>query len=88
VAIGAEWSSARSYATRVANLRGTGTGERLNGNYSLKGATASTSATVLDDAAVDRLMGGPETDWFFVRLSGTGSDTLDFSPATELRDSV
>ena len=62
LAIFAEWSTtARDYVTRVANLRGTGTGTRLNGDYFLK-----LEDTIFgDDGAVDSLTGGTGRDWFF-----------------------
>lgn len=47
----AEWSSNRSYASRVANLKGTGSGTRLNA------ATFLNSSTVLNDNAIDSLFG-------------------------------
>ncbi len=59
----AEWASTRSYALRVANIGGTGTGTRLNGNNFLR------TGTVLDDAAVDSLVGGVATlDWLLYNL--------------------
>ena len=61
-AILAEWNSTRAYATRVANLRGTGSGPRLNGFYFLKDAV-----TVLDDAMADTLTGSAGEDWFFYK---------------------
>ncbi|MHC5538636.1 hypothetical protein ACYOEI_10475, partial [Singulisphaera rosea] len=53
----------RSRATRIANLSGTGTGTRLNGNNFLV-----TGSTVLDDVAADLLYsqaGAPTPDWLF-----------------------
>jgi Ca2+-binding RTX toxin-like protein len=58
-AILAEWSSGRDYATRIANLSGTGTGPRLNGN------TFLTNLTVLDDGVQDQLTGSSGLDWFW-----------------------
>jgi hypothetical protein len=63
----AEWTSNRSYADRVANLRGLGTGTRLNGDYFLK--TTGPDATVFDDGATDELNGGPGMDWFFADVA-------------------
>ena len=62
----AEWSSTRSNAARVANLKGTGTGTRANGSIFLK-----TSVTVIDDGVRDDLFGGGGSgvDWL---LLGTG----------------
>ena len=65
-AIMAEWTSARSYAHRVANLSGTGSGPRNNGNYFL--IAGGPSATVFDNGAIDVLNGGSGMDWFFANL--------------------
>ena len=64
----AEWSSARDYATRVANLSGTGSGPRLNGNTFLQANT-----TVLDDGIQDVLTGSSGQDWFWANYKGTGA---------------
>jgi Ca2+-binding RTX toxin-like protein len=66
-AVMVEWTSPRSYATRVANLRGTGSGPRSNDHYFL--TVSGPDATVFDDGAVDVLHGGSEMDWFFASLS-------------------
>ncbi|HUQ69182.1 MAG TPA: autotransporter-associated beta strand repeat-containing protein, partial [Planctomycetaceae bacterium] len=59
-AVMAEWTSARSYALRVANLTsGSGSVDRLNGSYFLN------SQTVHDDDDADVLTGSAGTDWFF-----------------------
>jgi large repetitive protein len=55
----AEWGSSRSYAERVANLRGAGTGPRLNDD------TFLTNLTVLDDGIGDLMTGGSALDWFW-----------------------
>jgi extracellular elastinolytic metalloproteinase len=65
-AVLSEWSSARDYATRVANLIGTGTGPRLNGN------TFLTDCTVLDDCVQDQLTGSSGLDWYWA----LGQDTI------------
>jgi Ca2+-binding RTX toxin-like protein len=74
LAILAEWTSGRSYAVRVANLMGTGTGSdftnRQNGSYFLK--TDGTDATVFDDDRADVLTGSSGQDWFFANLQGSG----------------
>ena len=63
-AVLAEWTSARSYAIRRANLTsGSGSANRLNGSYFLDGQT------VHDDADTDVLTGGSGADWFFADLS-------------------
>jgi hypothetical protein len=66
-AVMAEWTSARDYATRIANLSGTGSGPRNNGNYFL--TASGPSATVFDNGAIDVLNGGSGMDWFFASLS-------------------
>ena len=59
IKIQAEWVSSRDFVTRVLNLTGNGTGPRKNGNYFLEPGT-----TVVDDDAVDTLLGGGDLDWF------------------------
>mgnify|MGYP000901341363 CR=1 FL=1 len=59
-----EWLSGRTYAERVANISGTGIGPRNNGDFFLQ-----PGATVLDDGAVDTLLGGSELDWLIYRLT-------------------
>jgi Ca2+-binding RTX toxin-like protein len=73
-AILAEWSTSRSYTPRVANIKGTGTGPRANGNYFLK--AAGSDATVFDDGAADVLTGSSGRDWFFANRSGGVLDVL------------
>ena len=67
----AEWTSSRDYATRVANLQGTGSGtdydNRQNGNYFLQANT-----TVLDDGIQDVLTGSSGQDWFWANYQGGG----------------
>ena len=64
-AIHSEWTSARSYAVRVANLQtGTGSLIRNNGTFFL-----AVGSTLLDDGAADSLTGNAGSDWFI--LSGT-----------------
>jgi subtilase family serine protease len=56
-----EWTSSRSLADRVANLRGTGSGPRNNGDaFLIPGVTA------LDDQAVDTILGGGDGDWLLL----------------------
>ena len=67
-AIMAEWTSGRDYATRIENLRGTGTGPRSNESYYLIAQDSEEldpAATVFDDDARDVLTGGQGRDWFF-----------------------
>ena len=70
----AEWTSSRSYSSRVSNLRGTGTGTRLNGSVFLN------SSTVLNDSAIDTLMGSSGQDWF---LGSIGQDLFSGRAANE-----
>ncbi|MBL9124643.1 MAG: putative Ig domain-containing protein [Planctomycetaceae bacterium] len=58
----AEWSSQRSYEARVANLLGTGTGVRLNGDDFL-----IAGVTVQNDASIDNLYSDTHGDlhWLF-----------------------
>jgi uncharacterized protein (TIGR03118 family) len=65
-----EWTSAHSYATRVANLR-TGVG----------GLPRLDSTTVFDDGAVDTLRGNKGLDWFF---AGPNDTLPDRHPAEEM----
>jgi Ca2+-binding RTX toxin-like protein len=55
-AVTAEWSSARSYSQRVANLR---SGVGADAAYQLN------PTTLLDDFTVDSLYGGQGQDWFW-----------------------
>jgi Ca2+-binding RTX toxin-like protein len=73
-AVMAEWTSGRDYATRVANLSGTGSGPRRNGNSFL--TAGGPSATVLDDQDSDDLVGGPGLDWFFAHLGRHRTDDV------------
>ena len=71
-----EWCSGRSYAARVANLQGTGTGSdfasRLNGNIYLRTTDQQATTTVFDDNSADLLTGASGQDWYFANLWGTG----------------
>jgi Ca2+-binding RTX toxin-like protein len=73
-AILAEWTSARTYSQRVANLRGTPNPQlanRLNGNSFLV-----SGATVFDDGVADSLSGGTAADWFFADPLDVVSDAV------------
>ncbi len=69
-AIMSEWTSGRTYAARVANLGGTGSGPRLNGNYFLQ--ASGPAQTVFDDGDKDTLTGSAGKDWFFANYQGGG----------------
>ncbi len=58
----AEWSSNRSYSSRVSNLKGSGAGPRNNGSTFIQ------NLTLIDDPSVDLLFGTAGQDWFV----GTG----------------
>lgn len=68
-AIMAEWGSERTVQQRVDNLRGVGSGQRLNGTTFLTAGT-----TVLDDDRRDKLRGSEGIDWFFADLDGLDGD--------------
>lgn len=66
-AIQAEWTSVRAYAQRVANISGSGSGPRNNGDSFLApGVTAFNDRPASLDPAtliVDHVMGGNDADW-------------------------
>jgi ELWxxDGT repeat protein/autotransporter-associated beta strand protein len=84
-AVMAEWTSSRNYATRVANLRGGGSGPRANGMFFLK--AHGPGATAFDDGAVDRLTGSDGADWFFANL-GHNKDRITDLQAGEFADDL
>ncbi len=70
-AISDEWTSARPFASRVANLQGnnpnaTDFAARLNGNIFL--ITDAPNATVFDDGVKDTLNGGAGSDWLLYNM--------------------
>lgn len=65
-----EWTSNRDYASRVANLSGTGSDPRLNLDYFL--TATGPDQTVFDDGATDSLTGSAGVDWFFANYQGGG----------------
>lgn len=73
-----EWSSDRDVDTRMANLSGTGSGDRSNGSFLLLATGDDESpASVFDDLAQDVLLGGHDSDWYFGRRSGSDQTVLD-----------
>jgi hypothetical protein len=63
----AEWTSARTYQSRVKNIKGIGNGKsdfanRLNGNVFLK--KNGQAQTVFDDPVANELTGSSGDDWF------------------------
>ncbi len=81
-----EWTSARTYVERTANLFGNGTGDRANGLVFLTldrywcdeymGEWQIATGTVHDDDASDVLTGSAGQDWFFANMV-LGSETPD-----------
>ena len=74
-----EWTSARDYLSRVANIRDGSGGGGVNGAFFFD------NATVNDDGAVDTLTGSLGQDWFWARTNAVadaitdrvGGETLD-----------
>jgi hypothetical protein len=60
LALLAEWNSAHDFATRQANITGTGDGTGLNGNTFLQNGV-----TVLDASTGDKLNGAAGKNWYF-----------------------
>lgn len=83
-----EWSWFRTYAQRVANIQGTGSGPlfdaRGNGNFFL--VKDGLVGTVHDDAAKDTLTGSTGKDLFFGTLSPEIKDVLTDKARSEVRD--
>jgi Ca2+-binding RTX toxin-like protein len=78
--IQAEWTSGRPYADRVANLQGSGVGPRFNGETFL-----TPGITVLDDGAVDSVLGDSEEDWLLYDFSeDLATDVEIFEIATDI----
>lgn len=82
-----EWTNtSRSYQTRVRNIRGTGTGTRLNGNYFLQNAPIQTLG--VDPGTADSLWGGVGQDWFITDDATDLTDRVSGGSAPEDRDSA
>lgn len=80
----AEWSSSRTYQQRIDNLRGIGTGVRLNGETIL--GTDPRESIFADEGSVNDILGGSSVDWFIASLndllpdrvlSGSSAERLD-----------
>jgi hypothetical protein len=72
-AILAAWGGPGSFSARVSLIQrtGLGAGNRIRLN----------DASVLDDTAVDLMIGGAGNDWFFAEMArGPDQDRLDASP--------
>jgi Ca2+-binding RTX toxin-like protein len=78
----AEWvEPTRTYQQRIDNLMGTTSGGN-NGSWYLRNAIAPADDTLLDDGAVDTLLGGTDLDWFIAAASDV---TTDFASGTETK---
>ncbi|MBX3413332.1 MAG: trypsin-like serine protease [Pirellulales bacterium] len=75
LAIRDEWTSANDYATRIAHLTGAAAGG-LNGEYILT-TTPVETATILNDGAIDTLIGGSELDWYWLDFGTEVVDDLE-----------
>jgi probable HAF family extracellular repeat protein len=73
-AVMAEWTSNHSYTERVANLSGTGSSDRLNGNYFL--TAGGNAPTVHSGHSVDTILGGSGQNWYFANLDGSIIDKI------------
>ncbi len=90
-AIMAEWNSGRTYAQRIANIRGTGSATRANGNNFLIANSTLASNTVFDDNAEDKVEGDDGLDWFFVNTDGdlgTKKDKMEDRRSSETVDDI
>ncbi len=80
-----EWSNtSRNYLTRLQNIRGTGTGTRLNGNNFLQNTPSDT--LLVDPGSADQLFGGLGQDWFITDDATDITDQLLTGTAPEQRD--
>jgi Ca2+-binding RTX toxin-like protein len=87
-ALQSEWTSGRSYAARVANLRGAGSGSRSNGSIFLRTRPApGARQTVFSDTSVDAIAGSTGRDWFLANADTAGSAALG-GPADRISDRV
>jgi PKD domain/RTX calcium-binding nonapeptide repeat (4 copies) len=84
--IQAEWTSTRDYATRVANLQGTGSGPRNSGGFFL--TVDGPTATAFDDGAEDILTGSAGADWFFANLDAGVKDKITALSAGEFANDL
>jgi Ca2+-binding RTX toxin-like protein len=78
MAILAEWDGPRDFDRRLANISGTGTGPRLNGDFFLRAGL-----TVFDDGQEDWLDGASGLNWFFTGQGDrTNSSALKLTSGT------
>jgi Ca2+-binding RTX toxin-like protein len=89
-AIMAEWTNTGNFATRTANVSGTGTGPtfeaRKNGTYFL--TTQGSSPTVRDDSVKDIMTGSDGQDWFFANLASGVLDKVTDLTASEFAEDL
>jgi hypothetical protein len=78
--------SSRNYQARVNNLRGIGTGPRLNGDLFLQTTPAQT--LFADPGSLDQLIGGLGQDWFITDDAADVTDQVLTGLLAELRDEV
>ena len=84
-----EWSSARTYEQRVANLRSGGTpGNYENHDGAGTDFLLAADVTVLDDLLIDLLTGDAGRDWFFVNADGLLRDRITDLNASEFADDL
>ncbi|MFO0949050.1 MAG: SdrD B-like domain-containing protein [Planctomycetota bacterium] len=76
VSIQSEWVSTRTYAERVANITGTGTGDRNNGDDFLVPGGNVTNDRVGSLAVIDSVFGGDDQDWL---LGDAAEDVTDIA---------
>lgn len=87
LAIRAEWTSTRYYYERIANIFGSGTGPRDNGNsfFTLGVNTFNDRTGVFSASVVDTVLGGEDLDWFLIDLAGdVATDRTGMEVAHEL----
>jgi len=88
----AEWTSSRSYSSRIRNLKGDASNpdfaSRSNGAIylSVTGNAEGRTPTVFDDGDQDTLTGSEGSDWFLLNLDGDG-DKKKKDKITELTGS-
>jgi uncharacterized delta-60 repeat protein len=84
-----EWSSGRTYAQRVANLRTGGTpGNYENHDGAGNDFLLAADVTVLDDLLPDVLTGDAGRDWFFLNADGPLRDRITDLAASEFADDL
>jgi hypothetical protein len=73
----AEWvEPTRAYQQRIDNLMGTTSGGN-NGSWYLRNSITPADDTLLDDGAVDTLLGGADLDWFIAAANDLNTDLIN-----------